>query len=163
MKVRRHVKSIIGILRRRDDTWTTIHARWDMELFSYLFSSEDEDEIDDRKTYLANACTSIFELIEKRIIDKHFSPAIFYLASVPSPLSVISSLFELAGESRIPINIVNDVASIPDYIANDEDAMYSIHLYGKSGAYLKLKMYDEMLFECNEALRMNQNGIDFYG
>ena len=25
---------------------TTIHPRWDMELFSYLFSSEDEDEIE---------------------------------------------------------------------------------------------------------------------
>ena len=50
MKVRKYAKSIIGILHRREDgTWTTIHPRWDMELFSYLFSSEDEDEIDDRK------------------------------------------------------------------------------------------------------------------
>ena len=63
MKVRKHAKSIIGILHRREDgTWTTIHSRWDMELFSYLFSSEDEDEIDDRKIHLSDASTSIFDL-----------------------------------------------------------------------------------------------------
>ena len=60
MKIKKHAKSIIGILHRKEDgTWTTIHPRWDMELFSYLFSSEDEDEIDDRKTHLSNACASL--------------------------------------------------------------------------------------------------------
>ena len=55
------------------------------------------------KYNLANACTSIFDLG-----DKQFS------------LSVISVLYDMAGESRIPINIVNDVVRIPDYIANDK-------------------------------------------
>ena len=143
MQVRKHAKSIKGILHRREDgTWTTIHSRWDMELFSYLFSSEDEDEINDRKIQLSDARTSIFDLG-----DKQFS------------LSVITVLYDMAGESRIPINIVNDVVRIPDYIANDEDAMYSIHTYDKGVAYYNLKMYDQMLFECNEALRMNQNGV----
>ena len=65
----------------------------------------------------------------------------------------------MAGESRIPINIVNDVVRIPDYIANDKDAMYSIHAYYKSVAYYNLKMYEEMLFECDEALKINENGL----
>ena len=70
MNIRKHAKSLIGIMRRREDkTWTTIHPRWDMELFSYLFSKRDEEdedyedyenEIYDRKSYLANACKSIF-------------------------------------------------------------------------------------------------------
>ena len=51
MKIKKYAKAIIGILRRREDGLrTTIHPRWDMELFSYLFSSEDEDEIDDEKS-----------------------------------------------------------------------------------------------------------------
>ena len=149
MKVRKYAKSIIGILHRREDrTWTTINSRWDMELFFYLFSSEDEDEIDYRKTLLSDACTVIFEGGR----DKHFS------------LSIISALYDMAGERRIPINIVNDIVKIPNYIITAGGAMYLIHYY-KGGAYYKLKMYNEMLFECNEALRilrMNQNHIDPY-
>ena len=38
--------------------------------------------------------------------------------------------------------------------------MYSIHAYYKSGAYYKLKMYNEMLLESNEALRINKSGVD---
>ena len=143
MKVKKYARAILGILRIMEGgTWTTIHARWDMELFSYLFSSKDEDGIDDRKTDLANACTSILELK-----SKHFS------------LSVISALYDMAGESRILISIVNDVVRIPDYIIIDENAMYSIHAYYKAHAYYNLKMYNEALFESNEAIRINPNGV----
>ncbi len=143
MRVKRHAKRILGILHTVDGKWTTIHPRWDMELFSYLFSSKDEDEIDDRKKYLGNACSSIFELHEKVL-----------------SLSVLSTLYEMASESRIPINIVNDVVRIPSYIANDNNAMYSIHAYDKTGAYYNLGLYDEMLFECNEAISKDENGVD---
>ena len=142
MELRKHAKSIIGILHRREDgTWTTIHPRWDMELFSYLFSSEDEDDIDDRKTQLSDSCTSIFDLGNKQI-----------------SLSVISALYNMAGESRIPINIVNDI-KIPNFIVNNKDAMYAVHADYKAGAYYDLKMYNEIIFECDEALKMNENGL----
>ena len=75
-------------------------------------------------------------------------------------LSVMSALYRMAGESRIPINIVNDVVRIPNYIAKDNDAMYSIHGYYKSGAYYDLKMYNDMLFESNEAIRINENDVN---
>ena len=93
MKIRKYARAILGILHRKEDgTWTTIHPRWDMELFSYLFSSQDEDEIDDRKVQLTIACTSIFGS-----------------ANTQFSISVISVLYDMAGERRIPINIVNDV------------------------------------------------------
>ena len=66
----------------------------------------------------------------------------------------------MAGESRVPINIVNDVVRIPNYISNDEDAMFLIHGYDKGVAYYDFKMYNQMLFECNEALRINQNDVN---
>jgi tetratricopeptide (TPR) repeat protein len=146
MKVRKYARSIRGILHRRKGTWTTIHSRWDMELFSYLFSGEDEDEIDDRKTQLSDACASIFDMR-----NEQFS------------LSVISALYDMAGENQIPINIVNDNVRIPEYIANDKGAMYRIHAYYKSGAYYDLKMYDETLFECDEAIKINENRVDALG
>ena len=85
---------------------------------------------------------------------------IFDLRDKQFSLSVISTLYGMAGERRIAINIVNDVVRIPDYIANDKEAMYSIHGYYKSSAYFNLKMYDEMLFECDEAIKINENGFD---
>jgi len=141
MKVRTQAKSISGILRRRENgSWTTIHPRWDMELFSYLFSSQDEDEVYERQALLSDACHTIFDSE-----DKDFS------------LSVISTLYEMAGKNLIPINILNDVIRLPDYILNDKEAMYSIHAYDKSYAYYDLKRYSDMLFESEEALKINPN------
>ena len=100
-------------------------------------------------------------MIENHIWQTHVNPS-FDLGDTQFSLSVISSLYNMAGERRIPINVVNDFVKIPDYIAKDNDAMYSIHVYDKSKAYFDLKMYNDMLFESNEAIKIkiNLNEVD---
>ena len=148
--IKKFASNISGILHKKQDgTWYTIHSRWDMEFFSFLFYpsptslEEADDQIDDEtKINLKIACNTIFGMQ-----NKEFSR------------SVISVLYNMAGQRRIPIGILNDdnVLVIPDYITNDPDAMCSIHAHDKGNAYYYLKRYDDMLGECEKAIGINSH------
>lgn len=150
MKIKKSASNIGGILHKKQDgTWSTIHPKWDMEFFRFLFyrsstcpTKEIDIKIDDEtNTNLKIACNTVFEMK-----NKQFSR------------SVISVLYNMAGQRIIPVTILNDnnVLMIPEYITNDPDAMCSIYVHDKGKAYYYLKRYDDMSNECDKALEINQ-------
>lgn len=132
-----------------DSTWKTIHPRWDIELLSFLYNIEiDEDIIEERQIYLKNAIDSIFSLKDEQIS-----------ASVIESLYIFASV-TINGIIKIPIDVVENILKnrIPDYI-NKRKRSYLFALV-IAYSYVLLEKYDYALTKCVKATEIDPTFAD---
>jgi hypothetical protein len=82
-----------------DGLWKTIHTKWDLELLSFLYYEKNKSIFLKRKEYLKKALDSIFNLSDEYITA-----------------SIIQTIYDIASLKKIPINVVESIIEIPDYL-----------------------------------------------
>ena len=119
-----------------EGTWKTIHPRWNEELLSMLYNEENKAILLDRIEYLQDAIDSIFDLGDETITE-----------------SVIETLYNRCTGGTIPINVVDKVIKIPEYLSKDRKR----DLYGLviGTTYDELKRYDEAMKCYDKALEID--------
>jgi tetratricopeptide (TPR) repeat protein len=135
-----------------DGTWKTIHPRWDIELLSFLYKTniDDEDVVEERQGYLKNSIDSIFNINNVQITT-----------------SVIQMMYDIAaanidGDLKIPIDIVENVIQnqmdTSEYLGNEIKS----NLYASVIAfdYYKLQRYNDAVDKCGKALAIDPNNAN---
>jgi tetratricopeptide (TPR) repeat protein len=129
---------------KKVNKWSTLHPRWDMELLSFLYNNiEVESVLNKRKKYLNDAIESIFKSKDEK-----------------ATTSVTGLIYDLATRELIPIDIVESVFHMPGYLTNDQKCSLYIFYIAKSYtklAKLKLRKYDDVVYKCEEAIKINRN------
>ena len=81
--------------------WKTIHAKWDMELLSFLDCEKNKSILFKRKEHLKKALDLIFKIYDE-------STTAF----------IIQTMYDMASFKKIPINVVETSTNIPDYLSS---------------------------------------------
>lgn len=115
-----------------EGTWKTIHARWDEEFLSMLYNEENKAILLDRIEFLQDAIDSIFHLGDETITD-----------------SVIRNLYDLCTKGSLPVDIVDKVVIIPEYLSKDRKRDLYGHVRGR--AYINKKRYNEAIAAYDKA------------
>jgi tetratricopeptide (TPR) repeat protein len=119
-----------------EGTWKTIHARWDEEFLSMLYNEENKAILIDRIEFLQDAIDSIFNLGDETITD-----------------SVIRNLYDLCTKGSLPVDIVDKVVIIPEYLSKDRKRDLCGHVRGR--AYINKKRYNEAIAAYDKALEID--------
>jgi tetratricopeptide (TPR) repeat protein len=124
-----------------DGLWKTIHTKWDLELLSFLYYEKNKSIFLKRKEYLKKALDSIFNLSDEYITA-----------------SIIQTIYDIASLKKIPINVVESIIEIPDYLTFK--TKYNLYLLAIASTYKNLQMYTEMLHNCNKSLELKPNDVN---
>jgi tetratricopeptide (TPR) repeat protein len=109
--------------------WKTIHPRWDMELLSFLYDSNtDLSVLEKRKRYLENALNSIFELGDQIVTTR-----------------VTAAIYDVAANRMVDMAIVESVFQIPNSLTDELKSLLYAAVIGPS--YYDLQRYQEAI-EC---------------
>ena len=123
-----------------DGLWKTIHPKWDMELLSFLYNEKNKSILLKRKEYLKKALDSIFNFSDEYITA-----------------SIIQTIYDIASLKKIPINVVESIIEMPDYLTFKTKYSY---IYLPLHQLIKyLQMYPEMLHNCNKSLELKPNDV----
>ena len=120
--------------------WKTIHAKWDMELLSFLYCEKNKSILFKRKEYLKKALDLIFKISDESITA-----------------SIIQTMYDMASFKKIPINVVESTTNIPDYLSSK--TKYNLYLLAIASTYRDLQMYTEMLDNCNKSLEYKPDDV----
>jgi tetratricopeptide (TPR) repeat protein len=113
-----------------DGTWKTIHPRWDVELLSFLYKDNSVEE-----EFLKDAIQSIFSIKDEKIA-----------------VTVIASIYDIAGSGFIPIELVESVVEIPSYFAKEKKSeVYTLYI---ATCYIKLEKFEDAIHKLNEAIEL---------
>jgi tetratricopeptide (TPR) repeat protein len=126
----------------REGFWKTIHPRWGEELLSFLYNHSDEGRIYDNKQHLKDALDTIFytKPTQERV----------YL--------VIGIIYNILARHVIPIEIIESITNIPDYLTNKKKA--EIYTYYIGQAYITLEKFENAIHKLDEALKFRPDFID---
>ncbi len=128
-----------------ESSWKTIHSRWCMEFFSFLYNQQaiPLPLIFKRKRYLKEAIELLNTLNDKDII----------------PLVMVVT-HKLATLKRIPIDIVEYVTIIPDYLTRE--VKYDMYAIVMASTYFKLGMYNKTIEKCDIALSIDKKSASAF-
>jgi tetratricopeptide (TPR) repeat protein len=121
-------------------SWKTIHPRWDIELFSFLYNQDDKEQIYDNKQYLKAALDSIFRIKEDNIN-----------ATQERAFTVIGTIYDAAARHVLPIDIIESVINIPSYLNEKKAELYTYYI---GRAYSTLDRHVEAIRSYEEAMRI---------
>jgi tetratricopeptide (TPR) repeat protein len=164
--------SIENIDQYIKELWKTIHPRWDMELLSFLYDSNtDLSVLEKRKRYLENALNSIFELGDQ-IVTTRVTAAIYDVAANRMvDMAIVESVFQ------IPNSLTDELKSLlyaavigPSYYdlqryqeaieCYDKAPNSATTWYNKGLALTKLDRYEEAITSYDKATKINPNDAD---
>jgi tetratricopeptide (TPR) repeat protein len=135
------------IIKKTENTWTTIHPRWDLELFKYMFSLNEADRTKIKKT---------FSSILNKILDVNDGSF--------KQLDILNTLYNtIAAEQFIDIKIIQEMVNVDDI----EKKLYPLfipefyNIIGRS--YNKLKDYENAIIWFNKTLEVNLRGFGVSG
>ena len=144
------LKIIDTIIRKKFDSWDTIHPRWDLELIKYMFSLNDFD-VGNIKNRLS--------LIIKKILDVETNPI--------NKLIIINTLYNTIAASKekyIDIKTVKEILDI-DYLEKilEDNVSKSVLFVNIVGIALsELGKYEEAIECYDEAIRINPDYASAY-
>ena len=120
--------------------WKTIHAKWDMELLSFLYCEKNKSILFKRKEHLKKALDLIFKIYDE-------STTAF----------IIQTMYDMASFKKIPINVVETSTNIPDYLSSK--TKYNLYTLAIATTYRDLQMYTGMLDSCNKSLEYKPDDV----
>jgi tetratricopeptide (TPR) repeat protein len=125
------------LYQRSEDSWETIHARWDEELLYLLYNEGNKAILLDRMQLLQDAIYSIFDVHDETL----------------STL-VIETIYTQCLGGVIPISIVEKVVRIPQYLGRDKKCI--LYMY-RGYTYHKLKRFEEAIASYDDVLEIDQS------
>jgi tetratricopeptide (TPR) repeat protein len=126
--------------------WKTLHPRWDEEFLSFLYSETKGGRLYNNKRYLRDALDSIFNLTEDKI---SVTQQRAYL--------LIGAIYDIAARRVMPINVIEEVTNIPNYITDEEKT--ELYTYYIAMAYSALENFQIAIDKLNEALTYRPNFV----
>jgi tetratricopeptide (TPR) repeat protein len=142
MEIQDHAYDLEHVMLNQysEGSWKTIHPRWDMELLSFLYNESNKSILLKRVGYLKKALDLIFSISDESITA-----------------SVIQTIYDIASLRKIPINIIESIASMPQYLSSE--IKYNLYLFAIASTYRILQMYSKMLENCDNALLLKPKDI----
>jgi tetratricopeptide (TPR) repeat protein len=133
------------IIRKTGNIWTTIHPRWDLELFQYMFSLNEADRAKIKKA---------FGFILNKILDIH--------SGTFKQLNILNTLYKtIAEEQFIDIKIIQEIIKIDDIEKKLDDPYYKVFFFNiVGGAFYTLKDHDNAIVFYDKALEISPNNVD---
>jgi tetratricopeptide (TPR) repeat protein len=125
-----------------EQSWSTIHLRWDTELLSFLYNEKNKGILIRRKEYLKKSIDSILNVNDEDI-----------------SASIIQMVYDIASAKTIPIAIAESaIQAMPDYLNNKTKC--NLYIHAMASAYRRLRMPKEMIEKCDRALEIDLNNTD---
>jgi tetratricopeptide (TPR) repeat protein len=122
--------------------WKTIHPKWDLELFSVMYNESNKAILSFRTQLLQSALENIFDKLKEDDI----------------PLLVIQVLYNIASDGILPLEIIESVFRMPDYLSSD--SKLEIYVTYMANAYFTLHKYSEGIKSLDKALEIEPNYTD---
>jgi tetratricopeptide (TPR) repeat protein len=135
------------IIKKSENFWTTIHPRWDLELFKYMFSLNEADRTKIKKT---------FSFILNKILD--INDGSF------KQLDILNTLYNtIAAEQFIDIKIIQEMVKVYE-MENKLGLFFIPEFYNIIGrAYNKLKQYENAIMWFNKNTEVMRRGFGVSG
>jgi tetratricopeptide (TPR) repeat protein len=140
------------IIKKSENFWTTIHPRWDLELFKYIFSLNEADRTKVKKTF-SFILNKILDINGRDINDGSFKQ-----------LDILNTLYNtIAAEQFIDIKIIQEMVKEDD-IENKLGLFFIPEFYNIIGrAYNKLKQYENAIMWFNKNTEVMRRGFGVSG
>ncbi len=127
------------LYRFSEFSWKTIHPKWCMELFSFLYNRQITLPIvEKRKVYLQESLKLLYTLKDDYIV-----------------YDVIVTTYNL-GLKEVPIEIIECTSFIPEYVSKETKCDLYLSI---SGTYRRLAMYEKAIDKCYECIRLKPKYI----
>ena len=141
------------IIKRKENFWTTIHPRWDIELFKYMFSLNEADQTKIKKafSFIIHKILEIQgELLKSGELTKEQKKETNF-----SLVSIIGSFCILVEKIVISNNILDEF--VTKLINKDLSTDMKSYIYSNilAPTYIALKSYDNVIEICKLALKIN--------
>jgi tetratricopeptide (TPR) repeat protein len=134
------------MIKRTGKVWTTIHPRWDLELFKYMFSLNESDR---------EEIQQVFSYVLTKILEVQRCDQLLILNIVYNTI---------AAEQFIDIKIIQEMIKVEDIEKKIDNPYFKILFFFNilCSAFNKLKDYENAIVYYDKAIEINPKYGDAY-